>query len=104
MVTEETNGGIGLKLVTVQCKPFTVHLLADFLFFHIPQGSQRAENLRITKELKDEMDVLIECRDVYKSFGEKHILRGVSFNVNFHSNFYKFYAWVQLHGGISYRH
>lgn len=61
MVTGETNGGIGFKLVTVQWKPFAVHLLADFLFFHIPQGSQRAENLRITKELKDEMDVLIEC-------------------------------------------
>ncbi|CAI9787147.1 unnamed protein product [Fraxinus pennsylvanica] len=45
------------------------------------KGSQRAENLRITKELKDETDVLIECRDVYKSFGEEHILRGVSFKI-----------------------
>lgn len=30
---------------------------------------------------KDDSDVLIECRDVYKSFGEKHILRGVSFKI-----------------------
>lgn len=30
---------------------------------------------------EDESDVLIECRDVYKSFGEKHILKGVSFKV-----------------------
>ncbi|KAG8488488.1 hypothetical protein CXB51_016428 [Gossypium anomalum] len=34
-----------------------------------------------SKEVKheDDSDVLIECRNVYKSFGEKHILRGVSF-------------------------
>lgn len=36
---------------------------------------------RITEEEVDEREVLIECRDVYKSFGEKHILRGVSFKV-----------------------
>ncbi|EFJ22908.1 ATP-binding cassette transporter, subfamily I, member 7, SmABCI7, partial [Selaginella moellendorffii] len=29
----------------------------------------------------DDSDVLIECRDVYKSFGEKHILKGASFKV-----------------------
>lgn len=33
--------------------------------------------------IEDGSDVLIECRDVYKSFGEKHILRGVSFKVIF---------------------
>ncbi|XP_021734401.1 protein TRIGALACTOSYLDIACYLGLYCEROL 3, chloroplastic-like [Chenopodium quinoa] len=32
-------------------------------------------------EPEDDSDVLIECRDVYKSFGEKHILRGVSFKI-----------------------
>ncbi|KAL9861142.1 Protein TRIGALACTOSYLDIACYLGLYCEROL 3 [Arabidopsis thaliana] len=31
--------------------------------------------------LENDSDVLIECRDVYKSFGEKHILKGVSFKV-----------------------
>ncbi|XP_047941985.1 protein TRIGALACTOSYLDIACYLGLYCEROL 3, chloroplastic-like isoform X1 [Salvia hispanica] len=31
--------------------------------------------------IEDGSDVLIECRDVYKSFGEKHILRGVSFKI-----------------------
>ncbi|GKB38999.1 protein trigalactosyldiacylglycerol 3, chloroplastic [Tanacetum coccineum] len=30
---------------------------------------------------QDETDVLIECKDVYKSFGEKHILRGVNFKI-----------------------
>lgn len=29
----------------------------------------------------DESDVLIECRDVHKYFGEKHILRGASFKI-----------------------
>ncbi|KAJ4833326.1 Protein TRIGALACTOSYLDIACYLGLYCEROL 3, chloroplastic [Turnera subulata] len=29
----------------------------------------------------DGSDVLIECRSVFKSFGEKHILRGVSFKI-----------------------
>ncbi|KAL0382551.1 UNVERIFIED_CONTAM: protein TRIGALACTOSYLDIACYLGLYCEROL 3, chloroplastic [Sesamum calycinum] len=44
-------------------------------------GAQKLENLSVKKELGDESDVLIECRDVYKSFGEKHILRGVSFKI-----------------------
>ncbi|PWA74880.1 non-intrinsic ABC protein 11 [Artemisia annua] len=30
---------------------------------------------------QDETDVLIECKDVYKSFGKKHILRGVNFKI-----------------------
>lgn len=38
---------------------------------------------RSTEEGDDDAEVLIECRDVYKSFGEKHILRGASFKVNF---------------------
>uniref|UniRef100_A0A1J3F318 Protein TRIGALACTOSYLDIACYLGLYCEROL 3, chloroplastic n=1 Tax=Noccaea caerulescens TaxID=107243 RepID=A0A1J3F318_NOCCA len=33
----------------------------------------------ISKE--NDSDVLIECRDVYKSFGDKHILKGVSFKI-----------------------
>ncbi|XP_052194742.1 protein TRIGALACTOSYLDIACYLGLYCEROL 3, chloroplastic isoform X1 [Diospyros lotus] len=39
------------------------------------------ENVNTVQEIGDESDVLIECRDVYKSFGEKHILRGVSFKI-----------------------
>lgn len=41
-------------------------------------------------EPDDGSDVLIECRNVYKSFGEKHILRGVSFKVNFLYDIVKF--------------
>ncbi|KAL3693860.1 hypothetical protein R1sor_007511 [Riccia sorocarpa] len=37
---------------------------------------------RITEEdEEDDREVLIECRDVYKSFGSKHILRGASFKI-----------------------
>ncbi|KAI3897211.1 hypothetical protein MKX03_032402 [Papaver bracteatum] len=39
------------------------------------------ENLNVRREVEDDSDVLIECRDVYKSFGEKHILNGVSFKI-----------------------
>ncbi|XVE90541.1 hypothetical protein DITRI_Ditri20bG0086200 [Diplodiscus trichospermus] len=37
----------------------------------------------IGEEVKHDKDsdVLIECRNVFKSFGEKHILRGVSFKI-----------------------
>nr|XP_043630694.1 protein TRIGALACTOSYLDIACYLGLYCEROL 3, chloroplastic [Erigeron canadensis] len=31
----------------------------------------------------EETDVLIECKDVYKSFGEKHILKGVNFKIKY---------------------
>ncbi|KAL3523336.1 hypothetical protein ACH5RR_016170 [Cinchona calisaya] len=44
------------------------------------KDSSKAENLSLVRE-PDEADVLIECRDVYKSFGEKHILSGVSFKI-----------------------
>ncbi|MCL7039838.1 hypothetical protein MKW94_019729 [Papaver nudicaule] len=39
------------------------------------------DNLNVGREVEDDSDVLIECRDVYKSFGEKHILNGVSFKI-----------------------
>ncbi|KAK9146151.1 hypothetical protein Sjap_006054 [Stephania japonica] len=41
-----------------------------------PVNSRREE-----REIESETDVLIECRNVYKSFGEKHILKGVSFKI-----------------------
>ncbi|KAJ4968940.1 hypothetical protein NE237_015641 [Protea cynaroides] len=43
------------------------------------KDSPTMENLSMAREVEDDYDVLIECRNVYKSFGEKHILRGVSF-------------------------
>ncbi|KVH91341.1 AAA+ ATPase domain-containing protein [Cynara cardunculus var. scolymus] len=56
-----------------------------------PQNLKPADNFRpsefndsslnlFTEDLED-TEVLIECKDVYKSFGEKHILRGVNFKV-----------------------
>ncbi|GMY13969.1 protein TRIGALACTOSYLDIACYLGLYCEROL 3, chloroplastic [Fagus crenata] len=43
--------------------------------------SFKSESSSTVREPEDDSDVLIECRDVYKSFGEKHILRGVSFKI-----------------------
>lgn len=37
---------------------------------------------RSTAAGDEDAEVLIECRNVYKSFGEKHILRGASFKVS----------------------
>ncbi|KAK9291611.1 hypothetical protein L1049_019560 [Liquidambar formosana] len=39
------------------------------------------EKLIAVREPMDDSDVLIECKDVYKSFGNKDILRGVSFKI-----------------------
>ncbi|XP_044470703.1 protein TRIGALACTOSYLDIACYLGLYCEROL 3, chloroplastic-like isoform X1 [Mangifera indica] len=43
--------------------------------------SSKSENLNTLWEPEDDRNVLIECRNVFKSFGEKHILRGVSFKI-----------------------
>ncbi|CAK8542497.1 unnamed protein product [Lathyrus sativus] len=44
-------------------------------------GSSKSEQLNTTRDQDDDSDVLIECRDVYKSFGEKKILNGISFKI-----------------------
>uniref|UniRef100_A0A7C9EMQ0 Adenosinetriphosphatase n=1 Tax=Opuntia streptacantha TaxID=393608 RepID=A0A7C9EMQ0_OPUST len=46
--------------------------LTDSLDAKIPNSVEEPES---------DSDVLIECKNVYKSFGEKHILRGVSFKI-----------------------
>ncbi|XP_009759750.1 protein TRIGALACTOSYLDIACYLGLYCEROL 3, chloroplastic isoform X2 [Nicotiana tabacum] len=43
--------------------------------------SAKLESVSLLREPEDESDVLIECRNVCKSFGDKHILRGVSFKI-----------------------
>lgn len=45
------------------------------------QGLHKSEQLSAARDQDDDSDVLIECKDVYKSFGEKKILNGVSFKV-----------------------
>lgn len=37
--------------------------------------------MNTARDHEDDSDVLIECRDVYKSFGEKKILNGLSFKI-----------------------
>ncbi|KDP23300.1 hypothetical protein JCGZ_23133 [Jatropha curcas] len=43
--------------------------------------SHKSGQIGTVSEPKADSDVLIECKDVYKSFGTKHILRGVSFQI-----------------------
>ncbi|KAK4721779.1 hypothetical protein R3W88_012012 [Solanum pinnatisectum] len=43
--------------------------------------SVKSENVSLLREPEDDSDVLIECRNVCKSFGDKHILRGVSLKI-----------------------
>ncbi|XP_072992699.1 protein TRIGALACTOSYLDIACYLGLYCEROL 3, chloroplastic [Typha latifolia] len=45
-------------------------------------NSDLSENLGVGRDSKDD-DALIECRDIHKSFGEKQILRGVSFKIRY---------------------
>ncbi|OIT30454.1 PREDICTED: protein TRIGALACTOSYLDIACYLGLYCEROL 3, chloroplastic isoform X2 [Nicotiana attenuata] len=45
------------------------------------EESAKLENVSLLREPEEESDVLIECRNVCKSFGDKHILRGVSFKI-----------------------
>lgn len=33
------------------------------------------------EDVEENGEVLIECKDVYKSFGDKHILQGASFKI-----------------------
>lgn len=48
---------------------------------HNPSVDDAARH-RSTADNDEDAEVLIECRNVYKSFGEKHILRGASFKVS----------------------
>lgn len=41
------------------------------------------ENPSSGRGVEDDSSVLIECRDVHKSFGGKKILKGLSFKVKF---------------------
>ncbi|OAY43874.1 protein TRIGALACTOSYLDIACYLGLYCEROL 3, chloroplastic isoform X1 [Manihot esculenta] len=44
-------------------------------------GATKFNQLGTVLEPEDDSDVLIECKNVYKSFGDKDILRGVSFKI-----------------------
>ncbi|XP_047982905.1 protein TRIGALACTOSYLDIACYLGLYCEROL 3, chloroplastic-like isoform X1 [Salvia hispanica] len=64
------------RMVSCACvAPPQNHQPANF------KGAHKMYNSSINEEDEDASDVLIECRDVYKSFGEKHILKGVSFKI-----------------------
>ncbi|KMZ66045.1 Protein TRIGALACTOSYLDIACYLGLYCEROL 3 [Zostera marina] len=66
------------------CSSIAAHpkIFSDGLSSLDRNNSSISENLRTGKEIfEDRSDVLIECRDVHKSFGDKKILRGVSFKI-----------------------
>ncbi|CAD6220052.1 unnamed protein product [Miscanthus lutarioriparius] len=48
---------------------------------NLHQSSSLSRSWDLNSQIDDDRDVLIECRDVHKSFGDKHVLRGVSFKI-----------------------
>lgn len=46
---------------------------------NLHESSSLSRSWDLNRQIDDDRDVLIECRDVHKSFGEKQVLRGVSF-------------------------
>ncbi|XP_077252099.1 non-intrinsic ABC protein 11 [Tasmannia lanceolata] len=77
---KRSNSFSGQKKIVCACSA-PPRNLGDGLSAIRINDSSASENLIMGREVKDESDVLIECRDVYKSFGEKQILRGVSFKI-----------------------
>ncbi|XP_062199002.1 protein TRIGALACTOSYLDIACYLGLYCEROL 3, chloroplastic-like isoform X1 [Phragmites australis] len=48
---------------------------------NLNESSSLSRSRDFCSQIDDDRDVLIECRDVHKSFGDKHVLRGVSFKI-----------------------
>ncbi|KAG2633533.1 hypothetical protein PVAP13_2NG264700 [Panicum virgatum] len=48
---------------------------------NLHESSSLSRSWDLNGQIDDDHDVLIECRDVHKSFGDKHVLRGVSFKI-----------------------
>ncbi|KAL5566997.1 hypothetical protein UlMin_030161 [Ulmus minor] len=69
------------KKIICSCMAPPRNLRNDGSFASKFNDSLKSEDLSKVWEPDRDSDVLIECRDVYKSFGEKHILRGVSFKI-----------------------
>ncbi|CAO2832565.1 unnamed protein product [Amaranthus hypochondriacus] len=67
------------KLVLCSCTPFR-NEIDEFSALKLSDSSDIKLSNPVD-EPEDDSHVLIECKNVYKSFGEKHILRGVSFKI-----------------------
>lgn len=49
----------------------------------------------LLREPENDSDILIKCRDAYKSFGDKHILKGVvTIKVIYMSTFFLCYSFA----------
>ncbi|XP_048137066.1 protein TRIGALACTOSYLDIACYLGLYCEROL 3, chloroplastic isoform X2 [Rhodamnia argentea] len=71
----------GQRNVVCGCMAPPTNLRSDGFSATEYDDPSKLGKMGIVREHKDDSDVLIECRDVHKSFGEKHILRGVSFKI-----------------------
>nr|CAB3456530.1 unnamed protein product [Digitaria exilis] len=48
---------------------------------NLHESSNLSRSWDLNNQIDNDDDILIECRDVHKSFGDKHVLRGVSFKI-----------------------
>nr|CAB3452823.1 unnamed protein product [Digitaria exilis] len=48
---------------------------------NLHESSNLSRSWDLNNQIDNDHDILIECRDVHKSFGDKHVLRGVSFKI-----------------------
>ncbi|KAL6838413.1 hypothetical protein ACP4OV_031658 [Aristida adscensionis] len=48
---------------------------------NLHESSSLSRSWDFNRRIDEDSDVLIECRNVCKSFGDKHVLRGVSFKI-----------------------
>lgn len=68
------------------------------------KGSSLSRNWDLGRQIGDEHGVLIECRDVHKSFGDKHVLQGVSFKVSPRRSLYIFPLLADCFGSVPVGH
>uniref|UniRef100_A0A453LNR5 Uncharacterized protein n=1 Tax=Aegilops tauschii subsp. strangulata TaxID=200361 RepID=A0A453LNR5_AEGTS len=71
---------------------------------NLREGSNLSKNWDLSRQIGDEHGVLIECRDVHKSFGDKHVLQGVSFKVSPCRSLYVFRLLTNCFGSVPIGH
>ncbi|KAK4745722.1 hypothetical protein SAY87_012034 [Trapa incisa] len=77
------NRKMGARKAVCACTTQPANVQSDGSYGTKSNDPSIAARFGVLCEPEDDSDVLIECRDVYKSFGEKHILKGVSFKIRY---------------------
>ncbi|KAK4795830.1 hypothetical protein SAY86_028156 [Trapa natans] len=77
------NRKMGGRKAVCACTAPSANVQSDGSYGTKSNDPSIAARFGVLCEPEDDSDVLIECRDVYKSFGEKHILKGVSFKIRY---------------------